>query len=49
MTFFTVITRGLIRRPVRTGLTILGISVGIGAVVAEVVDIEDEIDVLCFL
>ena len=34
MTFFTVITRGLIRRPVRTGLTILGISVGIAAVVA---------------
>jgi putative ABC transport system permease protein len=34
MTFFTVITRGLTRRPVRTGLTILGISVGIGAVVA---------------
>jgi putative ABC transport system permease protein len=34
MTFFTVVTRGLIRRPVRTGLTILGISVGIGAVVA---------------
>jgi putative ABC transport system permease protein len=34
MTFFTVVTRGLIRRPVRTGLTILGIAVGIGAVVA---------------
>jgi putative ABC transport system permease protein len=34
MTLFTVVTRGLIRRPVRTGLTILGISVGIGAVVA---------------
>src|SRR5271157_763749 len=34
MTFFTVVTRGLIRRPVRTGLTILGISVGIAAVVA---------------
>jgi putative ABC transport system permease protein len=34
MTFFTMVTRGLIRRPVRTGLTILGISVGIAAVVA---------------
>jgi putative ABC transport system permease protein len=34
MTFLTVVTRGLIRRPVRTGLTILGISVGIAAVVA---------------
>ncbi len=34
MTFFTVVTRSLIRRPVRTGLTILGIAVGIAAVVA---------------
>ncbi|MGA8657361.1 MAG: ABC transporter permease [Chthoniobacterales bacterium] len=34
MTFFTVVVRGLIRRPIRTGLTILGISVGIAAVVA---------------
>ena len=34
MTFFDVITRGLTRRPVRTGLTLLGISVGIAAVVA---------------
>ena len=34
MTFFTVVVRGLIRRPVRTGLTILGISIGIAAVVA---------------
>src|SRR6476620_7346434 len=34
MTFFTVVMRGLTRRPVRTGLTILGISVGIAAVVA---------------
>jgi putative ABC transport system permease protein len=34
MTFFTVVTRGLTRRPVRTGLTILGIAVGIAAVVA---------------
>lgn len=33
MTFFTVVFRGLIRRPVRTGLTLLGISIGIGAVV----------------
>ena len=34
MTFFTVIIRGLLRRPVRTGLTLLGISIGIAAVVA---------------
>jgi putative ABC transport system permease protein len=34
MTFFTVIVRGLTRRPVRTTLTLLGIAVGIGAVVA---------------
>ena len=34
MTFLTVITRGLMRRPVRTGLTIVGISIGIAAVVA---------------
>ncbi len=34
MTFFTVITRGLTRRPVRTGLTIVGIAIGIAAVVA---------------
>src|SRR5580765_4824733 len=34
MTFFDVITRGLKRRPVRTGLTLLGIAVGIAAVVA---------------
>ena len=34
MTFFTVVTRGLMRRPVRTGLTIVGIAVGIAAVVA---------------
>src|ERR1700710_2584611 len=34
MTFFTVIIRGLWRRPVRTGLTLLGISIGIAAVVA---------------
>jgi putative ABC transport system permease protein len=34
LTLFTVVTRGLIRRPVRTGLTILGIAVGIAAVVA---------------
>src|SRR5262249_18568311 len=33
-TFFDVITRGLKRRPVRTSLTLLGISVGIAAVVA---------------
>jgi putative ABC transport system permease protein len=34
MTFATVVLRGLLRRPVRTGLTLLGIAVGIGAVVA---------------
>ena len=34
MTFFTVVFRGLLRRPVRTGLTLLGISIGIAAVVA---------------
>src|SRR3954452_5097314 len=34
MTFFIVILRGLLRRPVRTGLTLVGISIGIGAVVA---------------
>lgn len=33
MTFFTVVFRGLIRRPVRTCLTLLGISIGIGSVV----------------
>jgi len=31
MTFFDVITRGLTRRPMRTGLTLVGISVGIGS------------------
>lgn len=34
MTFLTIVTRGLMRRPVRTGLTILGICIGIAAVVA---------------
>jgi putative ABC transport system permease protein len=34
MTFLDVIIRGLIRRPLRTGLTLVGISVGIAAVVA---------------
>ncbi|MBV9128040.1 MAG: ABC transporter permease [Verrucomicrobia bacterium] len=34
MTFFIVVLRGLLRRPVRTGLTLVGISIGIGAVVA---------------
>ncbi|MGH8092919.1 MAG: ABC transporter permease [Chthoniobacterales bacterium] len=34
MTFFEVVTRSLQRRPVRTGLTLLGISIGIAAVVA---------------
>src|SRR6202166_4688347 len=34
MNLATVVTRGLIRRPVRTSLTLLGISIGIAAVVA---------------
>ncbi|MBC8125885.1 MAG: ABC transporter permease, partial [Gloeobacteraceae cyanobacterium ES-bin-144] len=34
MRFFTIIVRGLLRRPVRTGLTLVGISIGIAAVVA---------------
>jgi putative ABC transport system permease protein len=34
MNFSTVVLRGLVRRPVRTGLTLLGIGVGIAAVVA---------------
>src|SRR6202023_1758168 len=34
MTFFTVIVRGLTRRPIRTGLTLLGIAIGIAPVVA---------------
>lgn len=34
MRFTTVVFRGLVRRPVRTGLTLVGISIGIAAVVA---------------
>jgi len=34
MTFLIVVVRGLLRRPVRTGLTLIGISIGIAAVVA---------------
>jgi putative ABC transport system permease protein len=34
MSFFTVVLRGLLRRPLRTGLTLAGISIGIAAVVA---------------
>lgn len=34
MTFFTIVTRGLFRRPMRTCLTLAGISIGIAAVVA---------------
>ena len=34
MTFFTIVAHGLMRRPVRTGLTLVGISIGIAAVVA---------------
>jgi putative ABC transport system permease protein len=34
MTFLVVVARGLLRRPVRTGLTLVGIAIGIAAVVA---------------
>ena len=34
MTLFTIVARGLLRRPIRTCLTLLGISIGIAAVVA---------------
>ncbi len=34
MNFFTIVIRGLLRRPVRTGLTLVGIAIGIAAVVA---------------
>ena len=34
MTFLTIVARGLLRRPVRTALTLVGISIGIAAVVA---------------
>jgi putative ABC transport system permease protein len=34
MTFFTVVVRGLMRRRVRTSLTLIGISIGIAALVA---------------
>jgi putative ABC transport system permease protein len=34
MRFSTVIFRGLMRRPVRTGLTLVGIAIGIGALIA---------------
>lgn len=34
MNFGTIVLRGLFRRPVRTGLTLVGIAVGIGSVVA---------------
>ncbi|CAN5826790.1 ABC transporter permease [soil metagenome] len=34
MTLFTIVVRGLIRRPVRTALTLVGISIGIAAVIA---------------
>ena len=34
MTFLSIIIRGLLRRPVRTALTLAGIAVGIAAVVA---------------
>ena len=33
MTFFTIVLRSLTRRPVRTGLTLVGISIGIAAVI----------------
>jgi putative ABC transport system permease protein len=34
MSFLSLVFRGLLRRPVRTGLTLVGISIGIAAVVA---------------
>lgn len=34
MNFFSIVLRGLLRRPVRTCLTLVGISIGIAAVVA---------------
>ena len=34
MTFLNIVAQGLMRRPVRTGLTLVGISIGIAAVVA---------------
>jgi putative ABC transport system permease protein len=34
MSFFLVVARGLMRRPVRTALTLVGISIGIAALVA---------------
>ncbi len=34
MTFFTGVVRGLVRHPMRTGLTLSGISIGIAAIVA---------------
>lgn len=34
MTFSTIVMRGLFRRPIRTALTLVGIAVGIGSVVA---------------
>lgn len=34
MTFFSIVLRGLTRRPMRTSLTLIGISIGIAAVVA---------------
>ena len=34
MTFLAVVLRGLLRRPLRTGFTLAGISIGIAAVVA---------------
>lgn len=34
MTLLTIVVRGLVRRPVRTSLTLLGIAIGIAAVVA---------------
>lgn len=34
MTFLAIIFRGLLRRPLRTGLAMVGIAVGIGAIVA---------------
>jgi putative ABC transport system permease protein len=53
MTFLTIVSRSLTRRPVRTGLTLVGISIGIAAVVALVgmaqgyeKSIENQLDVI---
>jgi putative ABC transport system permease protein len=53
MTFLTIVMRSLVRRPVRTGLTLVGIAIGIAAVVALVgisqgyeKSVENQLDVI---